>query len=719
MKLSKLFLATTALTRASATNLNEPRILHSVFDGERLFCTLYMSHSMPATHGVQGTETFRCATDDNLMMYIATNVPTDFFDETPFVSGSIRISVLDSCVYDNNYINMIAGDAKIIDSNVVNGMTVRKASRNLIVMRVIDSRNVGPTSSKEVFADKIFGTNGDVFNLSSGYAQCSGNQQLFVPGIYSGATNGVMDLQLSVSTEGLSANEVETLCYEAIPQLSDFNPNLYDHIMFILDPSISLLAYAYIGWIYSVFQDQWATRPSALIHELGHNLGYLHSGEGSDQYGDQSCMMGYSYSNDEGPIMCFNAAKSWYTNWYSTLHADINPLNTNDNVELKLIGINDFVNNDFSNADTTIVRITGGSEQLFMMYNKQEGINSGVPEFGDTVNIVTQSRSEAQSWTRKQLTANQEYTVSNFGGGGGQLVVKVCEIVAGTPDFARTLVYVTNVQTLSCTNTPPVTPPTPLPVTPPTPLPVTPPTPLPVTPPTPSPVTPPTPPPTSAPTASPTSVPTTSPTSVPTTSPTAAPTGDPTSAPTTSPTSLPTTSPTSTPTSLPTSTPTSAPTSAPTSSPTKSPTATPTSSPTSAPTSLPTAVPTSAPTSTPTTSPTAAPTNKPVPISCVNNPEFRLGGVKNKHCAYITYKEGRRERLCQQLRVSNDCRSSCGVKRCCADSVTYRFQNKKDKTRGCAWIGKLKRRKRKAYCDQSRRIRAECFKSCKNCQKPV
>ena len=138
------------------------------------------------------------------------------------------------------------------------------------------------------------------------------------------------------------------------------------------------------------------------------------------------------------------------------------------------------------------------------------------------------------------------------------------------------------------------------------------------------------------------------------------------------------------------------------------------------PTSLPTAVPTSAPTSTPTTSPTAAPTNKPVPISCVNNPTFRLlGGVKNSHCAYITYKKGRRERLCQQLRVRTNCPSSCGVERCCADSVTYRFQNKNDKTKGCAWIGKLKRRKRKVYCDQTRRINAECFKSCKNCQKPV
>ena len=46
---------------------------------------------------------------------------------------------------------------------------------------------------------------------------------------------------------------------------------------------------------------------------------------------------------------------------------------------------------------------------------------------------------------------------------GGQLVVRVCEMVAGTPDVARTLVYVTNVQTLSCFNIQPSRIPTNLP----------------------------------------------------------------------------------------------------------------------------------------------------------------------------------------------------------------------------------------------------------------
>ncbi len=32
------------------------------------------------------------------------------------------------------------------------------------------------------------------------------------------------------------------------------------------------------------------------------NFGYGHSNEGSQAYGDQSGMMGFSYSNDEGPV---------------------------------------------------------------------------------------------------------------------------------------------------------------------------------------------------------------------------------------------------------------------------------------------------------------------------------------------------------------------------------------------------------------------------------
>jgi hypothetical protein len=51
------------------------------------------------------------------------------------------------------------------------------------------------------------------------------------------------------------------------------------------------------------------------MHEVGHNINLAHSGEGTAEYADQTGMMGYSYSEDEGPAMCFNNAKMWQLGW--------------------------------------------------------------------------------------------------------------------------------------------------------------------------------------------------------------------------------------------------------------------------------------------------------------------------------------------------------------------------------------------------------------------
>ena len=85
---------------------------------------------------------------------------------------------------------------------------------------------------------------------------------------------------------------------------------------------------------------------SSTVHEVGHNLGLAHSGDGNLEYGDQSGMMGkntiggsllswhsyhastfspsicpptspsYSYNSDDTPLMCFNPAKNYQLGWY-------------------------------------------------------------------------------------------------------------------------------------------------------------------------------------------------------------------------------------------------------------------------------------------------------------------------------------------------------------------------------------------------------------------
>lgn len=41
----------------------------------------------------------------------------------------------------------------------------------------------------------------------------------------------------------------------------------------------------------SVYNNKWCTYLSGQVHEVGHNLGLAHSGEGTVAYGDQTGMM--------------------------------------------------------------------------------------------------------------------------------------------------------------------------------------------------------------------------------------------------------------------------------------------------------------------------------------------------------------------------------------------------------------------------------------------
>ena len=54
-------------------------------------------------------------------------------------------------------------------------------------------------------------------------------------------------------------------------------------------------------------------------------------------------MMGYSYSQDDGPVMCFNGAKSWQAGWYTSKSTVVNP-STGGCFEGNLFGIADFGN---------------------------------------------------------------------------------------------------------------------------------------------------------------------------------------------------------------------------------------------------------------------------------------------------------------------------------------------------------------------------------------
>jgi hypothetical protein len=228
----------------------------------------------------------------------------------------------------------------------------------------------------------VFGGFGDAVNLKSQFSACSHGKFSFAPAQGSSVTNGVLDItineNLTSNYNAATAKVVQAVAAAGFTEAQD-----YDHLVVCLPPgSGTWLAYAFIGSSVSVYNDMWCSYVSALMHEIGHNLGFMHSGQGNTVYGDQVGMLGYSYGEDDAPLMCFNGAKSYATNWYHTCDVSITSQQT-----LKLSNV---VDDPQGAAYCTIIRIKTGSSDAayYVQYNRKKGMNAGTKEAQNKVAVT-------------------------------------------------------------------------------------------------------------------------------------------------------------------------------------------------------------------------------------------------------------------------------------------------------------------------------------------
>mmetsp|Transcript_1253 Transcript_1253/g.2742 ORF Transcript_1253/g.2742 Transcript_1253/m.2742 type:complete len:802 (+) Transcript_1253:241-2646(+) len=313
--------------------------------------------------------------------------------------------------------------------------------------------------SEEYLSEKVFGTSSSVdpnpMNLISQYNACSYNQLNFVKTTHNLVSNGVVTITVPTSTsqgKDVIVNNVTSAINEAF---STSSPNdIAAHVIYCLPPSAmgDSIAYAFVNHWLSVYNNEWCNYPSALMHEIGHNLGFGHAGEGAEEYGDQSGMMGYSYSQEHGPAMCFNGAKLWQTDWYQTAAKTINPAtasptgNGDTCFTGLLYGVADFeVGNG---AKIVVVKINDPREEeqdFYVAFNRATGMNSETREGRDQV-MVTKTWEEGADdtgyWSISTLVAklngNESYTISNFAGTDNDLTVSVDSIdTASNPAYAQ------------------------------------------------------------------------------------------------------------------------------------------------------------------------------------------------------------------------------------------------------------------------------------------
>ncbi|KAL7455257.1 hypothetical protein ACHAWC_007593, partial [Mediolabrus comicus] len=320
--------------------------------------------------------------------------------------------------------------------------------KKVIAVRV-NTSNGSYVGTEAELSDSLFSY--DNYSLKKGYEQCSHGQLTINPGtlasgVTSGTsiTNGVMTIDVAIEQTGSNNGDITNAVTAKINELFGVsNPTAIgaDYLMYCL-PSGAMpgIAYAYINNWMSVYQDSWCRSPSAQMHEVGHNFGFGHSNEGATEYGDQSGMMGYSYGTTTGPVMCFNAAKSYQSGWFAdeTLTMNIGGKQSpTDNCighseEFLLTGQAEYVPNAGQNI---LVKINAPTaNDYFLMYNKQVGINSGTQEGGGQV-LIVQAGAEGSGYAPSnlvsKLSSGGSYSIPDFLGDGTAVNINFIEVVNG------------------------------------------------------------------------------------------------------------------------------------------------------------------------------------------------------------------------------------------------------------------------------------------------
>ncbi len=166
-------------------------------------------------------------------------------------------------------------------------------------------------------ANDIFGIgdNPDPVNVRSQMLACSRGQLDYVPAAGDPLiVNGVMEVPITQNVEGVASGDaVNWVKAEAQSLLgSAIDINSFTQIMVVLPDEVSwggAAAWAYLPGKLSAFRDAYSYRMGVQMHEFGHNIGLHHSGYGTASYADHSCIMGNPSYGDDGPQICWNAAK--------------------------------------------------------------------------------------------------------------------------------------------------------------------------------------------------------------------------------------------------------------------------------------------------------------------------------------------------------------------------------------------------------------------------
>jgi hypothetical protein len=163
------------------------------------------------------------------------------------------------------------------------GTQRKQGTSEVLVIRVI-ANDASTTLQAPLLYNRVFGDGSDVLNardsgvvsgtLTKTYQACSWGKLNFIPATGYDIVSGVGSVRINMDVTGANARTVENAVTLAI-NAKYGSVEDWDHIIYCLPPGTGAdwVAYGYNDFYRSIFNDLWCGQNSALVHEIGHNIG--------------------------------------------------------------------------------------------------------------------------------------------------------------------------------------------------------------------------------------------------------------------------------------------------------------------------------------------------------------------------------------------------------------------------------------------------------------
>jgi hypothetical protein len=352
------------------------------------------------------------------------DLPADLFEahKKELYSGTLLVSVDGAFIENNEIFLTVDAEFKVVDADAehMRHLTLSQpatGNRGIYVVRVCTTDSC-PIPSLGDIKNRISTTTGP--SIRNQYAACSFNQLTFY-------LEDAIDLTIDRSVGSFNGNSVD-LMYYAEAYLREQTgvtsvKELGDHLVYVLPPGTgNWLGYAPMNHFRVVTNNEWGLSMSVVMHELGHNLGLPHSGQGSEVYGDETGLMGYSYFSQTWPRKCFNGVKNWELNWYANNNVSIEPGTP------QMVNLAPFV--DYPKAAPTDAVVLNLGDVYYIQYNRKKDFNVETGEMADKVTVTEDVAGGSR--LRQGLSVGDTFSVANWKGTGQTLYVKVCSSSTGT-----------------------------------------------------------------------------------------------------------------------------------------------------------------------------------------------------------------------------------------------------------------------------------------------